>query len=116
MRPCSQPRSAGACPRRECSDIEAAPNSPPDSGQCEVHLLFHCVQEWLDERLAHMGFVFRSFPQLLPLDLLLDLGAGETTDGVDASSLCTSHDFAEWARTSGGSLPLLASQWHDVDR
>lgn len=69
------------------------------------------AQEWLDARLEYVGFESRPFPQLLPLDLLLELGV----NGEEASSVCTSHVFAHWAKSSS-SLPVLASQWHDVDR
>lgn len=74
------------------------------------HALREPVQEWLDARLEYVGFESRPFPQLLPLDLLLELGV----NGEEASSVCTSHVFAHWAKSSS-SLPVLASQWHDVD-
>lgn len=71
-----------------------------------------------------MGFERRSFPQLAPLGLpahqALQQGAFDTSSrpGSAATSGCgsmLSHVFAEWAQEEGGSgLPVLASQWHDV--
>jgi hypothetical protein len=76
------------------------------------------LEAWLSPRLDDVGFQTRAFPQLLPLDLLLELGGGGASGSEDggAAGFCTTHAFARWARSADGELPLLASQFHDVDR
>lgn len=85
------------------------------------------LQGWLDERLEYMGFEAQRFPQLLPLSPEQANGssssngpAGSTRqaeEGVEeGASSCTSRTFARWVQEAEGDLPVLASQWHDVDR